>query len=118
MERDWELIRAILFRLEQHSSPVDVLRPEHMPPHTPDKVAYHIKIMMQAGLIDGECSKTIGGAYCMASSLTWNGQEFLATIRDETAWNQARKHIRQAGITITFEAIKLAMQSITKNLLG
>lgn len=71
MTRDWELVREILVKLEQKSDTKKVLRPEEIQSHDREVVSYHIKLLIQAGFVEGKSSKGLSAPlYCLAESLT------------------------------------------------
>ncbi|KGQ61018.1 DUF2513 domain-containing protein [Gallibacterium anatis] len=116
MKRDWELIRKILFKLEQKvdDTPLDS---ESIKGFPPDVVAYHYQLLAQAELICIEDNSTMGDADFVAINLTWQGHEFLDKIRSDTAWNKIKQIIKTKGIDLSFEAIKLAGKSLLISLL-
>lgn len=116
MKRNWELIRKILFKLEQKvdDTPLDS---ESIKGFPPDVVAYHYQLLAQAELICIEDNSTMGDADFVAINLTWQGHEFLDKIRSDTAWNKIKQIIKTKGIDLSFEAIKLAGKSLLISLL-
>jgi len=52
-------------------------------------VEYHIKIMQQAGLLDADTTPfKSGGSRDFVFGLTWEGQDFLAAVEDDTIWSK------------------------------
>ena len=43
-----------------------------------------------------------------AKRLTWNGHEFLDSIRDNKIWEKTKEHFSQKGIEMSFELVKSA----------
>jgi Hypothetical protein (DUF2513) len=81
-------------------------------------VAYHMKIMAERGLIDGKPLSSAGTAHdFIAHSLTWEGQEFLDTIKNDTAWKKVKSYARDRGADLTFDTIKTLATMYVKNLL-
>jgi hypothetical protein len=119
MKRDWELIRKILSALESKPSPRDVLKFDDSEDYDGELVSYQIKLLIEAGLIEGDCSQTMQGPLdCWATCLTWTGHEFLDQIRSETIWSKAKKRLKDEGIDLSFESIKLAVSFVIKSLLS
>lgn len=82
MKRDMNLVRSILFLLEEH--------PHGFPPdevkidgYDDETIGYHILIMMEAGLIHGFESTTLGSdsPSAIATRLTWFGHDFWKLAR-------------------------------------
>lgn len=74
---------------------------------------------MKAGLIHGQMSKTLGkGPYdILAIRLTWQGHEFLDSIRNDTVWNKTKDSFVSKGVSMTFELVKSAAIDITTSYL-
>jgi hypothetical protein len=104
MKRDWELIRKILMQLEKTQSSKACLRSDEIPDHDSDVVAYQMKLLIQAGLIEG----LRGCRHCTAYSLTWEGHEFLDTVRSKPIWDGAAVILKQKGIEMSIDAFKTA----------
>ena len=80
-------------------------------------VSYHLHLLQQADLIVAECSTAIGRPlYCYGQTLTWNGHEFLDTIRADTAWNRITKTAREKGLDLSFNIITAISEGMTKAL--
>lgn len=108
MKRDWDLMRAVLFKVED--LPLDkhaVVRAEDFPDYPPETVVYHFDLLEQAGLVVAAIQKhqhTRGAG--LVFDLTWQGHEFLDAIRRETVWQKIQGRIKQDGATMPFELIK------------
>lgn len=116
MKRDWDLIRKILLSLEELPDTASSLASNEVEGYQKDDVAYHIYIMKQAGLIEAICNGTMSdGMLCIAQMLTWEGQEFLSKIRQQSTWNKIKGVIKNKGLDLSYEALKIALGvAITK----
>ena len=113
MERNWDLVRHILLKLEQLGDTRSVLQPEDVPPYDAESVSYHIRLLSEGGLIEARCAESkTSEMRCWAFRMTWNGHEFLDRIRDQTVWNQVKSTSRQRGIALSFEVIKIAAGAV------
>ena len=118
MKRDWDLVREILLNLEECASSRGRLRPEDVAGRDREIVSYHMQILMEAGLIIGECSRSIGAPlYCTAHRLTWTGHEFLDQVRNHTAWNRIKGVARERGLDITLDVIRAAAKIVMDSVL-
>ncbi|MBV9852527.1 MAG: DUF2513 domain-containing protein [Armatimonadetes bacterium] len=55
------------------------------------ELAYHVKLLSQAGLIDVKHWQTgDGNEVWLPKTLTWQGHEFLDAARNDTTWNKAK----------------------------
>ncbi|MFZ4857916.1 MAG: DUF2513 domain-containing protein [Desulfuromonadaceae bacterium] len=115
MTRDWQLVKVILAKLEALQSTRAVLHPEEVAGYDTELVSYHLRLLDQAGLIVAECSATIGGPlYCYGRTLTWEGHEFLDTVRSDTVWNRVTKTAREKGLGLSFSIIKIIAEAAIK----
>lgn len=113
MKRDWDLIRKILLLLEELPDTASYLDSNEVEGFHKDDVAYHIFIMKQAGLIEAITSETMSdGMICYAKMMTWEGQEFLSKIRQQSAWNKVKGLIKNKGLDLSYEALKIALGAV------
>jgi len=98
MQRNMDLVRTILMRIE--NSPSGRASPEFgIQGYPADQVRYHSHIMMQEGLIEGLDVTTMHseGPEAVPTSLTWKGHEFLDLARDQDRWNRVKSIITKVG---------------------
>jgi hypothetical protein len=118
MKRDWDLVREILLAVEACETTRGRVRPEDIAGRDGELVSYHIQIMTEAGLLMGECSRSIGAPlYCTASRLTWEGHEFLDEVRSHTAWNTIKGLARERGLDLTMGVITAAAKLVVESVL-
>ena len=103
MIRDMELIRDLLFRIEADPKcngrqwvPFD--RGDYLCGHSAEEVAYGLSILHEGGLILASTS----GSTPMVSRLTWNGHEFLDSIKDPGIWKSTKEKMAGlSGVTLS-----------------
>lgn len=98
MKRDMELIWKIVLKLEDEPSgflPQGI----QVDGHSPDQVAYHSYLMIEAGLAKGVDVTTLDATCPEAdlTRLTWAGHEFADAARDETRWRKALGIAKKKG---------------------
>ena len=111
MRRDWELIRTILGKIEELPDTRSRFIPRSISGWVEDEVIYHLWLLIDAGLIEGNCSGAPGRGntqVCSAATLTWKGHEFLDTVRSDTAWNRIKRWLNAKALDLSFEAIVAA----------
>ena len=116
MKRDFELIRSLLIELEGAES-VDLSS------YTEEQVNYHKALIKEAGFAEGiihypSTHKTDIPDLALLKRLTWEGHEFLDKARDETVWNKAKSIVKEKGISLSLDALKIALTQAVKMLLG
>jgi hypothetical protein len=115
MKRDMDLIRKILVEIEESSI-------EGVPEfdgYEPANVAYHCRLLLDAGLITAADVSSHDGEAYLISGLTWAGHDFLDAARNETVWNKAKEVIKSKGGGFTFDILKLVLKKLlTEHILG
>ena len=108
MKRDLELIRELLlfFEEKQDDAPVEV------PPiegYSQYQIAYHLLLMHEAGFLHGERQRSLSDPERVISvipfTLTWQGHEFLQSIKDDNMWRKLKEHVLKPSASWSFAFI-------------
>lgn len=113
MKRDMELCRKILFAIEEQY--VDVaIHNLKIESYSMEQVAYHCKILHEAGLVSYYNSKYGDNhiQFFAVGSITWNGHEYLDTIRQDSRWNEIKKQIASKSLPMTIDVITKVASSL------
>lgn len=107
MKRDMDLVRLILLEIEKEyvSTAIYDL---NIDGYDRDEVAYHCKILYDGGLIsDYKAQYADGEIYAFGvGSLTWEGNDFLDKIRDDSQWGKIKETIKKKGLPLVLDTIK------------
>ena len=102
MKRDMDTVRDVLMRLEALETPAGSAHflsvfeePLATAGESPDSVAYHMRLLIDTGFIDQ--TKTQGAQAFGLRGLTWQGHDFLDSIRDPEIWRQTKEGAAKAG---------------------
>ncbi len=109
MKRDIQLVREILLHFEEKQD-WSYEDPVLIDGYEKRLVDYHMQIMYEAGLINGEPTKTEQGRLydILPYRLTWQGHEFLDNTRGKR-WDRIVKKIKEKGGDFAFDLVlKLA----------
>jgi len=108
LKRDWEIIRELLTKVEECTLPTEQVGLSNFPAERHAEVSYHMALLIEAGLVHGKMSGSIGPsvAQFIARRLTWEGHEFIDSIRSDTVWKKTTKTITDQGISMTFDLVK------------
>lgn len=119
MERDMDLIREILLRVNGdatlNGSRFEVFNTADFPNHTQEKIAYHIDLLFEAGFVKG--LETLDAPAPAISRLTWEGHEFLGSISDPGVWERVRQQIvglPSIAISVVWELAKAELKKKLK----
>lgn len=108
MKRDMDLIRKILFAIEE-KEPFEQSAIE-VEGYSMQEIAYHCEMLFNAGYIKYyhgvTCDNFDGVLRFQVQDLTWEGQDLLETIRQDTIWNKTKQTIKEKGLSMIVDTIK------------
>lgn len=120
MKRDMELVRRLLLYLEENhpSGPVDSTEID-IEDHSVGEVGYHLKIMADGGLIDVIDTNTKDSKVfsCFVKGITWQGHEFLDSVRDDGVWSHTKETLKPIA-SASFEVVKSIAFAYVNSKLG
>lgn len=105
MKRDMDLIREILLEIEtgtiqfctltKHEANILQVNDSELceSDAKASKLAYHLELLENASLI--ECNNT--SEFWRIRNITWNGHDFLDSIRDPEIWQRTKEGALSAG---------------------
>jgi hypothetical protein len=121
MERDLNLIRDILLKVEAAQGPLKFPDPDEM---------YQVDLLIEAGMVTGKPKNTT--MFLTAEGyppqppiieacifrLTWEGHDFLDAARDPGLWQKASEKFIMPAVSFTFSIIKDWLKHEIKERLG
>jgi len=125
MKRDMELIRKLLFKLEEMLDEGTEYVPTASDFDVEDKVMrQHLRLLHEANLIKAEIipdTEDYEVKHYLPQWITWQGHEFIAATRDESIWNKTQQTLKKVSGSATLAivqeiATKLAMKAIESQL--
>ena len=107
MKRDWEIIRELLQKTEDSS---ENLQLKDFSEDNTEKYSYHVELLIEAELVSGEMKRAIGRPipHFTIKRLTWEGHEFLDSIRSDTVWSKTKSLMKEKALGMSFNIIKTA----------
>jgi len=124
VKRNWETIRELLSKVEECSLPTEMVRLSQFSKERAAEISYHMSLLIEAGLVQGQMVQTFGPEVkdFFGQRLTWEGHEFLDSIRSDTVWVKTKKIFTEQGVSMTFELVrsvaKDAAAALMKSALG
>ncbi|MDF1608414.1 DUF2513 domain-containing protein [Hoeflea sp. YIM 152468] len=97
MKRDMDLIRLILLEIEEKDSGSGQTITIGDIGHPSEVVTEHLFMLKNAGFIEGIDASHMQGRHMLVQRLTWNGHEFLNTVRDPEVWAKTKKGADKVG---------------------
>lgn len=121
MRLDNDLVREILLAIEDSSGdPRDWLDIE-IPGKSQLEVAYHIRVLAEAGFIEAHNLSSQQIYDWRATRLTFQGHEFLDTVRSPEIWRKTKEGVSKvggAGIELLFAVGKAYAKQQLQEKLG
>jgi hypothetical protein len=117
MKRDMNLIRAVLIETEKLPDD-DAMHDIAVQGFTEAEISNHVRLSDEAGFIDAEDLTTLSGVCWKPKRLTYEGHEFLDSIRSDTVWEKAKALTLKSTGTLTIEGLKIALPHVLKSLIG
>lgn len=127
MKRDMDLVRNILIRAELSDGPLGlddfmpaarVAVPDKEPEALASMVWYHLGLLDAKGMIDCHLMESDDGAIrrAVVYGLTWDGQDFLDALRDDSVWEKTKRAVRESVGSTTFEVVKCVAVEASKRM--
>jgi len=118
MTRDMELIRKILFAIEEQYIDVALYNLK-VEGYNIKTIAYHCNLLHQAGLVKIYKDKYAGNElyFFGVGALTWEGHDYLDKIRNDTVWNKTKEVIKNKGLPLIIETVRETASVIISNML-
>ncbi|TVM30459.1 DUF2513 domain-containing protein [Oceanidesulfovibrio marinus] len=112
MKRDMELIRHILFFVEENQKDKPLLKIE-IENYDITTINYHIQLMIEANLLEGgyDGSGRDIQYHRYHVRMTWQGHDFLDACRDSGRWKQAKDVFAKVG-GVTFDVAVKTLATI------
>ena len=114
MKRDMELVRKILFSIEEQYKG-DLIYCLTIDGYERVMVAEHCRMLFESGFLDEYKPIGADGAPVIAffvGNMTWAGYDLLEKIRDDKIWNKTKDVITQKGLPMLVEVIKDVASSV------
>lgn len=113
-----DMVRDILLIIEESDDDKELIIPSDWDRKI---VAYHLKILDQAGFVKNYTKWAGNQPMWISASLTWDGHEFLDSIKDNSIWNKTKDGIKGKGLelgSVPLDIIKEYAKLQIKNLFG
>ncbi|MDQ0208889.1 DUF2513 domain-containing protein [Alkalicoccobacillus murimartini] len=114
-----ELVRLICLEVEEKGDARGTFVVPKFENYSRDQVMYHMKLLIEAGLISGMNQSTKMNLAVAATSLTWSDHEFLDAIKNDTVWTKVKKKVKEEGGSMPIQMVKaLGMKFLEQQVFG
>ena len=117
MKRNMGVIRDILLAVESDRDPNEI------PGHDAETLRYHQALVVEANLVNGTVDDTVSNTTNIPSmvflrNLTWQGHEFIDSVREESIWNTIKSEFRDASLETVVKVSKQLAEGWAKKKVG
>ncbi len=98
MKLDKDLVREILLALEADDSDPRSVKRLNIPGYSYPQVVYTVSILAEGGLIEALNASSCDGFDWLPQRLTFDGHEYIETIRDAEVWRKTKEIANKAGV--------------------
>lgn len=114
-ERNFDLIRLILLRVES-SSPDSLLQPPdlNIEGYDPRVVVLHVEMLKDAGFIEAEIINMFSGNSCLIRKILWEGYEFLDSAKNDNIWKKFKAEAEKKGSSMSMAVVNGVLTAIAK----
>lgn len=113
MKRDMDLCRRIL--LQRAEDTRSVVHDFAVDGYDNETIRYHCNLLKQAGFIASQSLDIHNKLF--VGELTWQGHEFLESIREDTVWNKTKDVIAKKGLPMVFDVVKEISKAVLTSML-
>lgn len=122
MQRNWEIIREILLRLEASDKPNPYINANSFDGLEEQEVAYNMRLLSEGGYIEAKIQNLHDGSgkigVALATKITNSGHNLLDTIRNDTVWSKIKDKFSTSGIDMTFDLVITVGKKIMETILS
>jgi hypothetical protein len=107
MKLDKDLVREILLQVEAYPHPMGWVE-LNVPGHSAEEIAHHIELLDEAGFVEADDLTDTDGYDWRAKRLTYEGHEFLDTVRDGEVWRLTKETAKKTGVASVHALFEIA----------
>lgn len=99
MKRDMDFVRSLLLKIEELERPgLKQLLPDRADKSDYNKLVEHLVMLTEeAGFVAGIPAHTLAGKDWIDLRITWQGHDFLDSVRDPKIWEKTKQGAEAAG---------------------
>ncbi|QYO62302.1 DUF2513 domain-containing protein [Leptolyngbya sp. 7M] len=122
MQRDFNLIRSILFSVEANLAGSRIDSSELVcDKYDPATITEHIEILIEHGFLHAGASfanPETGQKIYVIDRLTWQGHEFLDNARNDTIWKKVMAQAQEKGTSVSMTVLNGLLTKAAQNYFG
>jgi hypothetical protein len=118
MKRDMDLVRLLMLHAESADEKSDY--PEELSAYPERVVQEHLKLLISGGFLRGHWYDDHEGNPEDAewTGITWQGYDFIDSVRDPEVWRRARDLVIKPGKSFTLSILSETLKTVIKQSIG
>jgi len=117
MKRDKDLVREILLQVEAYPHPMGWVE-LNVSGHSAEEIARHVELLDEAGFVEADDLTDTSGYDWRAKQLTYEGHEFLDTVRDGEVWRLTKETAKETGVASIHAIFEIAKSCAKQKLIS
>ncbi len=86
---------------------------------TEDQIGYHCMMLRDAGMMNASDLGGLVRPYAIIPRhLTWEGHEFLNSIRSDSVWTEVKETARKNDLVLTIGTVRTIVEAIIKGVIS
>lgn len=121
MQRDMDLVRKILFYIEDnYTAGQNWIREIELDNYSQEVIVEHLELIYEANLVQKLDIKNCvdGGFRYQVGNLSNQGYDFLDKIREDTIWNKTKSIIKENGLPLVISVIKEVSSTVISSIVA
>jgi hypothetical protein len=116
MKRDFDLIRQILIKTEEESTPGNWYVPK-IEGFDDLVIQHHIKLIGDKGYLDYYDASSKEGPSYKITGIKMQGYDYLDFIRQDTVWKKVKETVKSKSLDLSFDIIKSVAATVITGML-
>lgn len=121
MQRDMDLVRKILFYIEDnYQAGQNWIREIEIDNYSKEVIVEHLKLIYEADLVqDFKITNYVDGGFrYQVGNLSNQGYDFLDKIRQDAIWNKTKSIIKENGLPLMISVIKEVSSTVISGIVA
>lgn len=116
MKLHHDLVREVLLQVEAWLDPLGWVELE-FPDRPYEEVAYHVEKLNEAGFLQADELTSSSGYDWKARQMTYEGHEFLDTVRDPEIWRTTKEMAKKVGVSSVEVLFQIGKNAVKQKLI-
>lgn len=124
MKLNFDCVRDLMLAAEdipynENPTMIYFLKNSRLSQYSPDDIYYSMEKIVEAGFVKLRRVKTLSGPFDgIFIGITWEGHQFLDSIRSDTVWEKAKEKVKKTIGSTSLQVLSSVAVSIASKFLG